>query len=354
MGEPTSVVADDALRVVARLDATLELTDFPAAALEALVAVIPCDVASYNEVDPRVPRIVEHSWPEDFVYPEGATERWAELRHEQPIYAHYVRTGDGSAKRISDFLDRDTYRATQLYRDVYGPLGVEFQLACRLPFAEPQMVAFALSRASEDFTDEERDLLELVRPFLANAHARARTHTLLRQALEQIAAGSTFQALALCEGGSALEPVGARAAEIIDRWFGEDEAAKQALFEWIDTQRSGDVSAFDAREEQIPMVLTHPEAQLAIRFVPRGQPSGPDVLLLGEHATLPAGALEQLGLRPRQAEVLLHVANGLDNGEIAAVLGISVATVRKHLEAAYRALNVNSRAAAVAAVLRLR
>src|SRR5687767_6456242 len=95
-------IAVDALKVITILDDVVDLSDFPGVALSAIASVIPCDVASYNEVDPRVPRIVEHSWPEGTVYPPGMTERWAELRHEQPIYAHYVRTGDGSAMRISD------------------------------------------------------------------------------------------------------------------------------------------------------------------------------------------------------------------------------------------------------------
>lgn len=53
------------------------------------------------------------------------------------------------------------------------------------------------------------------------------------------------------------------------------------------------------------------------------------------------------GLTPRQFEVLVLVAEGLSNREIAERLVINVATVKAHLSAAYRKLGVGSRTAAV-------
>lgn len=48
--------------------------------------------------------------------------------------------------------------------------------------------------------------------------------------------------------------------------------------------------------------------------------------------------------------MLALVAEGRTNAEIGTLLGISPATVRKHLEKAYGKLNVRSRTAAVASV----
>ena len=55
-------------------------------------------------------------------------------------------------------------------------------------------------------------------------------------------------------------------------------------------------------------------------------------------------------LTSREREVLRHVARGLTNREIAAVLCLSAGTVRKHLDNVYGKLGVGSRAAAVAHV----
>ena len=55
-------------------------------------------------------------------------------------------------------------------------------------------------------------------------------------------------------------------------------------------------------------------------------------------------------LTPRQWEVLRRVATGASNMQIARTLGLSEATVRKHLENAFLRLNVQSRTEAVARV----
>jgi DNA-binding CsgD family transcriptional regulator len=56
-------------------------------------------------------------------------------------------------------------------------------------------------------------------------------------------------------------------------------------------------------------------------------------------------------LTQREREILAVVADGATNGEVAAMLGISPQTVRKHLENAYEKLGVHTRTGAVAALL---
>jgi DNA-binding CsgD family transcriptional regulator len=54
------------------------------------------------------------------------------------------------------------------------------------------------------------------------------------------------------------------------------------------------------------------------------------------------------GLTPREGEILDLVAEGATNAQIASALGVSLATVRKHLEHVYEKLHVSTRTAAVA------
>lgn len=63
------------------------------------------------------------------------------------------------------------------------------------------------------------------------------------------------------------------------------------------------------------------------------------------------GRLEQLGLTPREAEVLFWVARGKTNDEIATVLGIGLTTVKKHLESTFAKLGVENRTSAAAMAL---
>ncbi len=53
-----------------------------------------------------------------------------------------------------------------------------------------------------------------------------------------------------------------------------------------------------------------------------------------------------LGLTPREAEVLLWVAQGKSNGDTAAILGMSEKTVKQHLGSVFQKLGVESRTAA--------
>jgi DNA-binding NarL/FixJ family response regulator len=69
------------------------------------------------------------------------------------------------------------------------------------------------------------------------------------------------------------------------------------------------------------------------------------------HPSVPAQpALEALGLTPRQRDVLALLLKGQPNKLIARELGLSVETVKDHVAAVLRALNVSSRTQAVLAV----
>ena len=61
--------------------------------------------------------------------------------------------------------------------------------------------------------------------------------------------------------------------------------------------------------------------------------------------------VEKYRLTPRQIEVLRYLALGLQNKQIAYEMGISIATVKRHLNGIYPRLRVNNR---VQALLRAR
>ena len=63
--------------------------------------------------------------------------------------------------------------------------------------------------------------------------------------------------------------------------------------------------------------------------------------------------LTTLGLTAREAEVLLWVAQGKSNGEIAAILGATENTVKKHLQNIFEKLGVDSRHTATVRALEL-
>ncbi len=76
---------------------------------------------------------------------------------------------------------------------------------------------------------------------------------------------------------------------------------------------------------------------------PLGAAAGPEA-----HQKLPS--IDEVGLTPRQAEVLSLLLQGLPNKLIARQLNLSVETVKDHVAAVLRALGVSSRTQAVLAV----
>jgi DNA-binding NarL/FixJ family response regulator len=74
--------------------------------------------------------------------------------------------------------------------------------------------------------------------------------------------------------------------------------------------------------------------------------------VLAETKESSAESLQELGLTPRQAEVLSLLAQGKSNEAIAKHLGISVGVVKLHINAIFKALNVQSRTEAVLIAVR--
>jgi DNA-binding NarL/FixJ family response regulator len=66
-----------------------------------------------------------------------------------------------------------------------------------------------------------------------------------------------------------------------------------------------------------------------------------------------AKPLESAGLSPREAEILLWVAQGKTNAETSVILNVTSATVKKHLENIYRKLGVEGRNAATLQALEI-
>ena len=85
-------------------------------------------------------------------------------------------------------------------------------------------------------------------------------------------------------------------------------------------------------------------------------PIGPDEVLLRLSEAAPVGEAaalrRRLGVTAREAEVLLWLARGKQNRDIADILGLSPRTVDKHLEQIYAKLDVENRVAAAAAAMR--
>ena len=164
------------LALVGELIGLLDLDEFSQGLLVALREIVPAEWSALNELPADLPHTISLSDP---VLPREAHEAFARYGMQNPLARHYVETLSGRATRFSDVITRRELHRLELYRHVYAPLGVEFQIAFMLPSKAERILGVSMSRTTSDFTATERDLLNLARPYLIQIYRNALSHTLL-------------------------------------------------------------------------------------------------------------------------------------------------------------------------------
>lgn len=333
------------LGTIQRISVVDDIDEFGPVALSEIDLLIGCDFASFNEVDPFAGRAAVIGHPRPPTAPElRAWQRWS---HQNPSVMHMLRTGDGSARRISDFMTSEQLHRLELYEYVYQPLGAEYQVAVGLPAPRPLVLGIALNRHSHDFSDEEVQLLDRLRPHLAQAHRAAQLLSRYRQALGSVAGALRDEGRAFHVLGT---PLDGPAGQLLSGHFAADGmrpgALPPAVTAWLEREKEGMASDGPTWLRR-PLVLQRDDRRLTLKFVPGGR--GPDLLWMDDRpAEAGAGPLQRLGLSAREAEVLWLLARGSSVKGMARDLGISTGTVKKHLERVYRKLGVSTATAAVA------
>jgi DNA-binding CsgD family transcriptional regulator len=154
----------------------LDLEELCHGMLRALREAVPAEWCALNELPADLPHTISLTEPE---VPRELHVAFARYGLQNPLAAYYLGTMDGRAMRFSDLLTRRELHRLDLYREVYRPLGVEYQIAFTLPSSAHQVLGIALSRGKRDFTATERTLLNLARPYLIQAYRNALAHTAL-------------------------------------------------------------------------------------------------------------------------------------------------------------------------------
>ena len=170
---------DRLLELVGEAYSVLDLGSFRPAVLEAVRRAIPCEWCSYNDVGPEAGDAVSLVEPP---LPIELHVEFAQYAHQNPLLQHFLATHDGRAQRMSDVATPAELHATDLYRRVYAPIGLEYQMSFVLPSRDQRVLAFVLSRTRQDFSDEEVAFVEAARPHLIQSYRNALEHsTLLRR-----------------------------------------------------------------------------------------------------------------------------------------------------------------------------
>jgi len=342
-----------ALTFLQELYVSRDLSEFQTHLLSTLPKLVPSEICSYNEVNPVVRRNEYTAMP---VVPSQYAPVFEKHIGDHPLITHYRKTRDGRALRISDFLSQRQFRQLGLYNEFFRLLRVRYQMAVTLPAPLPLVVGMALSRSQRDFAERDKQLLNLLRPHLAQAYRNAESVTRMRieraharQALDELSCG----VIGLTRDGR-IQSITARAATLLPAyWNGHPrhrDRLPEELARWVRHQTSVTAEAGMVGMPRAPLVMKQDGRNLIVRLI--GE-SDERLLILEEEITgFSPKSLAPLGVTRREAEVLTWMAQGKTNAEIAGILGTSPYTVINHVRHIFDKLGVKTRTAAATRALR--
>jgi len=330
--------------------------------LDAFSAVVPLAVQKLvsahtivlTEVNPRLGRARWVLAPSDAPVArfQDAFERHMQ---EDPIVAWFAQATGGQAMRMSDVVTRSDFHRRGVYNEVYRPSGIEYQVAFAIATPQPLMLGVTVNRDRRDFTEGDRALLDVLRPHLIQAYRNAEVLMNVQGQVALLIRGAEElgQALALVGSNGTVLGQTAVARDFLGYYFAWPRRRASAelpepLTSWVRDQLSRRVDKL--LTPRAPFVTERDGSLLVVRLL---EARGQTLLVFEERRTAPVSwrDVAPLGLTRREAEVLSWVAEGKTNSEIAIILGLSVATVRHHVERILQKLGVETRTAAAALAL---
>jgi DNA-binding CsgD family transcriptional regulator len=301
-------------------------------AFQGLSELVPADVLTWDRVELATGAVHHDARPAE-AEPPGAFAASVGNADGHPLLAaHAARRR--SALRLSEAVAPAWLSRSELYADLLHRSGVEYGIAIGVRTERREAVVAGLGRTERDFSERDRDLLDLVAPGLEGAVQAAEARTRLVRPL-------------------ASDPPPETAVVLLDR-YGEIEHSSPDAERWL-AEHFGPpehpgwlpapVAGWLALPPRRPLVSVRDGRRLTVRLLP----GDPHALLLEEEvARFRADALDRPGLTPRETEVL-HAAAALDDETaIAWELFLSLHAVRERLSRLEAKLGVRTAAEAVA------
>jgi DNA-binding CsgD family transcriptional regulator len=271
--------------------------------------------------------------------------------YEHPLVRYHAGNPDGTSHRISDTLPDRVFRRTALYNDYYRNVGIDYAIAVPLFVDASLLVSFVLNRTGRDFSERDREILDLVRRPLAALYRNALALDGVRQALTRVTAEADADqgwVLVALDAARRITGVAPRVEAWFSRAFGEvvpGAALPEALDRAVAQQFAAIEGAFTIAA--VSGEVAGRDCRCAVQVLWRGDGLRDALVLVRRIAATGQRPAAQAELTVREREVLQWVAAGKTNAQIADILAASPRTIGKHLENIYAKLGVETRTAAV-------
>ncbi len=329
------------LGVVEELTTAETIDEFARLAMKGLRELIPCIDVSYNEMNPSAGRIEWMAEPANPRMDEFAPV-FSRLMRQNPLVQYFEQTSDTRAMMWSDLMPFEQIERTELYQEMFRPLGIRAQMAMIVPTPPGIVVGFAANTDRLTLSERDRSVFNTLRPHLAHFYRSIQLRDLVRRSPGWTGALADEQGVVHAvtdDAGELADEAGVVLAE------GEPlpDAMRPAFVEGVNGYRATQPAVRSAVTR-----LSEEANGVAGWYVPG--PVGPHVVVVQTHVDDMSQRLTDAGLTRRQTEVAVELVGGGTNAAIAARLEIAEGTVRKHLEQVFRALDVVDRASAIARI----
>jgi DNA-binding CsgD family transcriptional regulator len=305
-------------------------------ALKGLAQLVPADVLTWDRVELDT-RTVRHE-----AIPAGAEPRGAFAAIVGDSGGHPLLSAHADRRRpslrLSEAVEPSHLFHSELYGDLLHPSGVEYAITIGVRTERREMLVAGLCRTEVQFSERDRDVLDLVCPGLEDALRDAEARERLDRALATNPPPGT--AIVLLDRYGEIE----HASPDSERWLAEHFGASEHAG-WLPEA----VATWLALPPLPPLVSVRDGRRLTVHLLP----GDPHALLLEEEvASFRRDALDRLGLTPRETEVLCAAAAIEEEADIAWELCLSLHAVRDRLSHLEAKLGVHTAAAAVTRALR--
>jgi DNA-binding CsgD family transcriptional regulator len=318
--------------------------------VRSLQRVIGCDSFHMSGIEPNLRRARwSSSWASgQTTFMPNVKEIFERHMHEHPFLEHWD-SGQAAFKpaTLSDLVSRPSWRETALYNEIYRPFRIENMLGVAVRVSRPSKIHVVAMRGTTDFDERDRRALGFLAPHLEAAYRYAETVSDLKAQLASLLQGLEVDGSAAIHVGRdrRIRHMSPHAQDMLIAYFHWSDRSRlpAPIDDWLRRQGpSTDALLAPLR----PLVVERDGRRLTIQIL--RSHGGPFLLLSERKLRIAPGDIASLGLTPRETEVLAWLAHGKSNAEIAAILGLSPATIKHCLERVYGKLDVGTRAAATA------
>jgi DNA-binding CsgD family transcriptional regulator len=305
-------------------------------ALLGLAELVPADALSWDGVTLATGAVCHEATPAEAERP-GVFGAVVKSAAGHPLLRAHA-AGQRAALRLSEIDERRCLTHSELYRELLHPSGVEYAIAIGVRTGGGEVLVAGLGRSEREFSQRDREVLDLVRPGLSFALRAAQARARLVCAL--VADPPPGTAVVLLSGSGEIE----RSSVDGERWLAEHFGAAEHPG-WL----PGPVAEWLALPPRPPLVSVRDGRRLTVHLL-SGEPHA--LLLEEEVQRFRPEALRRLGLTPRESEMLRIAAAIEGEQKLATELFLSLHAVHERLEHIEAKLDVSTPAAAVARALR--